>query len=159
MSKWKKTTRTKKKSCAYQNSCSWSRKPIFLHMCNFPLRDVTVYTRMCVHMCAQKCLPVHLWVWAVGTDLARWWKLDSENRKVLGKCTWTLASWSQGIDPCYLTERISSKWKHSGAPRMPGRKERQEGRAWGVCRGKSTTPAIYEKSKTYLMSWKEKLPN
>ena len=53
--------------------------------------------------------------------------------------------WSQGIASRYLTEWTRSKWNHSGAPRMPGRKERQEERGWEVWRGNSTPPAVYEK--------------
>ena len=59
-----------RKSDAYQNSCSWRRKLVLLHMCKFPARDVSVYTRVCVHMCTQNCLTVHLRIFGVRTDLA-----------------------------------------------------------------------------------------
>ena len=39
---------------AYQNLCSWKRKLVLLHMDKFPLSDVTVYTRMFVHICTYK---------------------------------------------------------------------------------------------------------
>ena len=113
---------------SYQNSCFWRRKLVLLHICKFPVRDIIVYTRMCVHMCAQNCLTVRLWIWSVGTDLAKWWKSDSINMKAIGKGTYSghEKHWSHGTNACYLTEQAISKWEKSDAPRTPGRKERQE---------------------------------
>ena len=44
---------------AYQNWSSWKRKLVLVHMDKFPLSNVTVCTRMFVHMCTKifKCFP------------------------------------------------------------------------------------------------------
>ena len=53
--------------------------------------------------------------------------------------------WSQGIAPRLLTKQTRSRRNHSRAPRMLGRKERQEERAWGLWRRKPTTSAVFWK--------------
>ena len=146
MRNWRKITRTKKIGCLPKlmlldkKVCASAYVQVSSQGCWCVHTHVYAYVR-------EKHLTVRFWVWGVETDLTRWWKLDSKTMKVIGKGTYSghQKHWSQGTNPCYLTEWAISKWNYSGAPRMPGRKERQEERAWGVCRGKATTPAVYEK--------------
>ena len=48
-----------RKSDAYQNSCSWRRKLVLLHMCKFPLRDISVFTHVCADAPASTLMSMH----------------------------------------------------------------------------------------------------
>ena len=142
--KKKKKKTGQRKLGAYQYSCSWRRKLVFLHKCKFPLRDVTVYTRMCAHRSpCQYAVITSCWNSPSQVMEVRYWMHECLRERYID--SGQQKHWSQGIDPRYIIEQTRSKLNHIGAPRMPGRKERQGERSWGVCRGKATTSAVYEK--------------
>ena len=66
---------------AYQNSCSWKRKLVLLHMYKFPLSDVTVYT-LCLCTFAHR----NPWQLACEYELLQ---LTSP-----GDRSWTAKTWS-----------------------------------------------------------------
>ena len=116
-------------------------------------------TSACGQVSPQRCSHVHMYVSAhvrveipasslVSMSYCNWpsqvIEVGQRNHEVLReryRVSGQQKHWSQGIAPRLLTEQTRSRRNHSRAPRMLGRKERQEERAWGVWRRKSTTPA------------------
>ena len=147
--------------------CYW----VHVHVCAHVRAEIWVSTKIQVpgkesftsaygQVSPQRCYCVHMYVSAhvrvvipasslVSMNYCNWpsqvIEVGQRNHEVLReryRVSGQQKHWSQGIAPRLLTEQTRSKWNHSRAPRMLGRKERQEERVWGLWRRKSTTSAV-----------------